>query len=280
MTIVYCIFSLAPPHGMQRALTVKANYLADVAGHSIHVVTRCEHPELPHFALSSKIMVHGTGRAYKEELAALLYTIRPDLTISLYGKESAFLYKIDDGSRKILEFHFTRNYLVHLVRGLPHVRFRRLRLLYVRFLQYRDERYAPHYDRLVLLTEADLVLWGKPSNAVVIPNPLSFTCPEGSGLRVKRVLSVGRLIASKGFDLLIRAYSLVAIEYPDWKLTILGEGQDRKFLQEMIRHYNLEQQVEILPPTHDIMKEMLQSSIYAAASRYEGFGLMITEAME
>lgn len=293
MTIVYCIFSLALPGGMQRALTVKANYLAEVAGYSVHVVTRSVGPEQPHFALSSRIRVHhmgacdgrravgrGDGRTYQKELTNLLYVIRPDITVSLYGEESRFLYKIGDGSKKILEFHFTRNHLVHLVKGLPHVRFRLLRLQYARLLQYLDVRCAAHYDRLVLLTEADRALWGNPANAVVIPNPLSFTCPVKSDLTNKRILSAGRLIATKGFDLLVEAYRLVAARHPDWKLTIFGEGQDKQFLLDKIYRYGLEDQVEILPPTPDIAGEMLQSAIYAAPSRYEGFGLVITEAME
>lgn len=280
MTIVYCIFSLVPPGGMQRTLTVKANYLADVAGHQVHIITRAENKGTPHFELSPTVKVHQTGGAYKSDLAALLHKIKPDITISLYGEEAKFLYKIKDGSKKILEFHFTRNHLVHLVKGLPNVKFRKLRLSYARWLQYQDVKCARHYDRLVLLTEADKELWGKPANAVVIPNPLSFSTPVKSDLNSQKVLSVGRLIATKGFDLLIDAYRLVAIKHPYWKLMILGEGQDQYMLEKRIRHYGLDGQVEIFPPRPDMMKELLQTAIYASASRYEGFGLAITEAME
>lgn len=278
MTIVYCIPSLVPPGGMQRTLTVKANYLADVAGHSVHIVTRAHGPS--HFSLSPHIQVHHIDKNYKTSLTRLLVDIRPHITVSLYGEESRFLYKIDDGSKKVLEFHFTRNHLTHLVRGLPNVRFRHLRLQYARLLQYIDERCAHYYHRLVLLTEADHALWGYPSNAVVIPNPLSFTSPSISDLSAKRILSTGRLIATKGFDLLIEAFRLVAMRHPDWRLTIFGEGQDKQFLLNKIHRYELEDRVELLPPTTDITAELLNCSIYAAASRYEGFGLVITEAME
>ena len=278
MTIVYCIFSLAKPHGMQRVLTVKANYLAEKAGHFVHIVTRGEGQ--PHFPLSPAIQVHSTGLDYKKALTELLHAIRPDITISMYGEEAKFLYKINDGSKKILEFHFTRNHLVHLVKGLPHVSFRMLRLQYVRLLQYMDEQCAHHYDCLVLLTEADRALWKYPANAVVIPNPLSFSCPATSDQQSKRILSVGRLIAAKGFDLLIEAFKPIAERYPEWKLTIIGDGQDKEFLQQKIIDLDLDAQAEILPPTPYIACEMLESAIYASASRYEGFGLVITEAME
>jgi glycosyltransferase involved in cell wall biosynthesis len=115
---------------------------------------------------------------------------------------------------------------------------------------------------------------------MVIPNPLSFTSPVTAGLSAKRILSTGRLIATKGFDLLIESFRLVAMRHPDWKLTILGEGQDKQYLLNKIRLYKLEDRINILPPTSDILSELLNTSIYAAASRYEGFGLAITEAME
>lgn len=278
MTIVYCIDSLIPSGGMQRVLTVKANYLAEAAGYTIHIVTRTEGPS--HFTLSPSVHVHAITDNYKTELILLLYAVRPDVTVSLYGEESRFLHKLRDGSKKVLEFHFTRNHLVHLVRGLPNVRLRRLRVQYARFLQYMDERYARHYHRLVLLTEADRLLWGCPRNAVVIPNPLSFTSTASADPGAKRILSTGRLIATKGFDLLIDAFREIAHQYPDWRLSILGEGQDKQYLLDRISRYGLGSQIEICPPTSDIAAELLQSSIYAVASRYEGFGLVITEAME
>ncbi len=263
---------------MQRTLTVKANYLAEAAGYTIHIVTRAEGPS--HFTLSPSVHVHVITDNYKTELIVLLYAVRPDVTISLYGDESRFLYKLQDGSKKVLEFHFTRNHLVHLVRGLPHIRLRKLRLQYARYLQYLDARCAHRYHRLVLLTEADRHLWGCPKNAVVIPNPLSFTSTASADPAAKRILSTGRLIATKGFDLLIDAFSEIARQYPDWRLSILGEGQDKPYLMDKISRYGLGSQIEICPPTSDIAAELLRSSIYAAASRYEGFGLVITEAME
>lgn len=280
MTILYCIFSLTPPGGMQRVLTVKANYFSEQAGHAVHIVTRSAPGEQPHFALSPLVRVHHTGSDYKKELSQLIFAIRPDIVISLYGDESRFLYKIGDGSKKILEFHFTKDHLVHLVKGLPHIRLRWLRLLYVKWLQWKDRRQARHYDSLVLLTERDRDLWGQPANAITIPNPLSFSSTEPADLQQKRIISAGRLIATKGFDLLIDAFKEIAGQYPDWKLTIFGEGQDRQFLLDRISHYGLQSRVEILPPVKDLSQEMRHSSIYAAASRYEGFGLVITEAME
>jgi glycosyltransferase involved in cell wall biosynthesis len=263
---------------MERVLTVKANWLAEVGGHTVYIIVRGGGE--PYFPLSPLVRVHRIERGYKSGLGQLLGRIRPAVTVSLYGEEAKWLYSLKDGSRKVLEFHFTRNHLLHLVQGLPEVRFRPLRLQYARLLQYLDERVARHYDRMVLLTEGDRVLWGSPSNAVVIPNPLSFTSATASGLRTQRIVAAGRLIATKGFDLLIEAFRLVAIQYPDWKLVIYGEGQDKIFLLNKIHRHGLDGQVEILRPVPDLAAELVNSSVYACSSRYEGFGLTITEAME
>lgn len=283
MKILYCIFSLTPPGGMQRVLTVKANYFADEKGYAVHIVTRNATDEQPHFPLSPLVKLHAaglTGNSYRKDLRQLLFAIRPDIVVSFYGEEARFLYKIKDGSKKVLEFHFTRDHLVYLVKGLPNVRLRTLRLLYVKWLQWLDYRHARHYDRLVLLTERDRDLWGRPSNALSIPNPLSFSVSSSASLGHKRILSAGRLIATKGFDLLIDAFHVIAAMSPEWTLSIYGEGQDRQFLQEKINGYGLQSRIKILPPVKDLRQEMLHSAIYAASSRYEGFGLVITEAME
>src|ERR1700761_3945325 len=117
MTIVYCIPSLAEPGGMQRVLTVKANYLASVKGYIVYVVVRSSAGGPPYFALSPLVRVHVIDKrwSYRRQLEDLLYSVQPDITVSLYGAESRWLWMMRDGSRKVLEFHFTRNHLVHHV---------------------------------------------------------------------------------------------------------------------------------------------------------------------
>ena len=280
MKILYCIFSLEPPGGMQRVLTTKANYWADQAGYTVHIVTESKSGTVPYFRLSDRVMIHHFDDHYKSRLSKLLYELRPQVAISLFGKEYKFLYKIKDGSKKIVEFHFTKNHLLHLIRGIPDLRFRSLHLFYVWLLQLQEKWYASKYDKLVLLTDADRLLWGKPANAISIPNPLSFQSGRKSALNAKRVIAAGRFIATKGFDILITSFKPIAVKYPDWRLTIFGEGQDRDYLIDLISEYDLINNVELLPPAKDMRQELLESSMYAFSSRYDGFGLVITEAME
>ena len=124
------------------------------------------------------------------------------------------------------------------------------------------------------------MLWGSPSNMVAIPNPLSFTSDKKSNYRNRKIVAMGRYIAQKGFDLLIEAFSKIASAHPEWCLEIYGEGQDKNNLQGMIEDYNLANQVSLLPPVKDVQSVMCSADFFVFPSRYEGFGLVLTEAME
>lgn len=283
MKIVYCIDSLSNSAGMERVLTTKANYLSEHYKYDIYIVTK-KGKHNPFFELYNKIKVlyldAKSNRAYKNKLSELLFNIRPDITISLYGPEASFLYKIKDGSKKIIEFHFSKYYLTHLVKGIKYLKFRRLHLLKAWYIQKKEEYLALKYDKVVLLTKQDLELWGNKDNMTYIHNPLSFRSDKVSILENRRIIAVGRLIAQKGFDLLIESFNFVSQKYPDWTLDIYGEGQDYDLLNGLILKYNLMGKVNIHPPVPNIKDKLLESSIFVFPSRYEGFGLVLTEAME
>ena len=283
MKIVYCIQSLYRSGGMERVLTSKVNYLSEQYGYEIHIAIM-DGDKLPYFPLSTRIICHNLAiknkKDYYQKLSDLLFTLRPDITVSLYGAEFTFLYKIKDGSKNIVEFHFTKYYLTYLINGIEHLRFRILHRLKAWYIRGKESFCVPKYDKVVLLTHQDLQIWGNKSNMCYIYNPISFCSDSVASLQNKRIIAVGRYMAQKGFDLLIEAFSRIAKKYPDWELYIFGEGQDEQFLYEKIRKYELTDQIHLCPPVHDIKKELLNSSIFAFPSRYEGFGLALTEAME
>lgn len=282
MTIAYCISSLNVPAGMERVLVTKANYLAEQSGYIVHIITMYDNGSF--FSLSNKIICHNmdvkNARDHRKKLENILFDIRPDITVSMYGAEHSFLYKIKDGSKKIVEFHFSKNYLIHLVNGIHHLQYRFLHKIKVWLIQKKQSYYASKYDKVVLLTQRDLELWGNKPNMCYIHNPLSFKSNDKSDLKHKRIIAVGRLIAQKGFDLLIEAFSLISPDFPDWEVVIFGDGQDADYLNDKLRKTNLEKQIKIYSSTNNIKEELLNSSLFVFPSRYEGFGLALTEAME
>lgn len=280
MKIVYFMGSLCNPGGMERVITTKANALAEMPGYEVTIAVAGNDIKEPFFALNPKVRIYKVGSYTKNNLSKALAVLRPDVSISVGGNDIRHLPELENSGKTVLELHFTRNFLVYLIRGIKKLRLRPLHLLRARYYQWREKHYGKNFDRVVLLTEQDKRSRGNKHNMASIPNPLSFESKEYSSHENKRVIACGRLIAQKGFDLLIEAYSKIAGRFPEWKLEIYGEGQDEERLVEMVRELNLEGKVSLHRPVKDIKKEMLNADIFAFSSRYEGFGLVLTEAME
>lgn len=145
------------------------------------------------------------------------------------------------------------------------------------------ESYLKNLDKYIVLTDEDKNNIRKYflADCERIYNPLSFTSPLKSECTEKNVISVGRLVKDqKGFDLLINAFSTIAAKCGDWTLTIVGDGEEKNNLNDLINRLKLNSQIRIEPFTNEIQKYYLNSSIFVSSSRWEGFGLVITEAME
>src|SRR5690606_38215023 len=125
--------------------------------------------------------------------------------------------KIKDGSKKILEIHFSR---------YKRIQYGRVGIWKIidKVQSKRDLRTVKKFDKFIVLTKEDQGYWGDLKNIGVIPNANSFSSKVVSDLNQKQVLAVGRLDYQKGFDDLIRIWSKVSIKFPDWKLNIYGNG--------------------------------------------------------
>lgn len=284
MRVVYCIAGLWQSGGTERVVTTKMNWLAGPGGCEVHVVMHDGRRD-EFFPLSAAVKRHyvaegGSRRAYRRELTGLLMRLRADVVICTGGDELSFLWKLHDGSKKILEFHYTRNFLVNFVRGIRHIKFRRLHLLKVWLMQKRIAYYARRYDRIVGLTERDVHLWGDPVNMTYIYNPLSFRSERKSTTANKEIIAVGSFTPAKGMDQLVEAFGRIAHRHADWHLSLYGQGQDYGLLQELIEKYDIRKQVSVNEPYPRIGEKLVEAGIYAFPSRSDGFGLVITEAME
>jgi len=90
---------------------------------------------------------------------------------------------------------------------------------------------------------------------------------------------MGRLVAAKGFDVLLHAWQRVAADASDWKLVIRGEGEERKALTALVRQLGLQDSVSLPGICQDAQQAYEQASVFCLSSRYEGFGLVLIEAM-
>lgn len=293
MKIVYCIPALYNPSGMERVLTVKANYLAEL-GHEIIIVTSDQDGRAIHFPLHPSIRTYDVGAnheqnngkgllskllgypakylRHKRRLTALLQELKADVVVSMFGEEAAFLPSIADGSHKVLEYHFSK------LKRLQYDR-KGLWRMVDEWRTREDERTVARYERFVVLTQEDADLWGTvSSNMQVIPNPLPFESDSPSPLSAKRILAAGRYCHQKDFASLIKIWANVAPKHPDWELAIYGDGPLRGELQALVDQLGIGSQTRLERPNSDMQSVYRNSSIYAMTSLYEGLPMVLIEA--
>jgi glycosyltransferase involved in cell wall biosynthesis len=134
----------------------------------------------------------------------------------------------------------------------------------------------PGLDALTVLSTDDARDYGALLPRVeLIPDPVRELDGGVSSQEAKVVVAAGRLNAQKGFDLLIEAWQPVAREHPDWTLRIYGSGPQRADLER--RAAGLP--VQFAGRTKQLGAAMAEASLFALSSRFEGFGLVLVEAM-
>jgi glycosyltransferase involved in cell wall biosynthesis len=138
-------------------------------------------------------------------------------------------------------------------------------------------RHYGRLDALTVLSSDDLRDYGALLGERVrqIPNPVTELDDGTSDGSAKVVVAAGRLNTQKGFDLLIEAWRPVAERHPDWTLRIYGSGPERELLERAAAGLPVE-----LPGRTDALgAAMAAGSLFALSSRWEGFGLVLVEAM-
>jgi len=139
--------------------------------------------------------------------------------------------------------------------------------------------FYPMLDSFVCLTNSDAKNYSYLKNIRVIPNQLPFVVQKQSELKNKVVLTVGRLVKQKGLDILIDIVSEIRDNCDGWQFRIVGNGEEELNLKEQVKKLKLNDLVKIIPATNEIIEEYLNASIFVMPSRYEGFGLVLVEAM-
>ena len=94
-----------------------------------------------------------------------------------------------------------------------------------------------------------------------------------------RLIAAGRLAPQKGFDLLLEAFVAVADRHPDWTLDIFGKGPLREPLEQQVIDLGLGGRARLNGPTDRLGERMRDASVFVLSSRYEGFPIVLLEAL-
>ena len=295
MKIIYCMASVHSPGGMERVLLNKVRYLWEQGGNELTIVTTDQGGRPPFYTFPSGVKLVDLDinytddlnlpalqripsflkrrRLHRKRLTAFLMAEKADIVVSLYPSESSFIPFIRDGSKKVLELHYNKFFRLQYARS-------GLLGLIDRFRTWEDERIVRRFDRFVVLTQEDAGYWGALPNLQVIPNA-ALPVPETRWSPYsRRVIAVGRLDYQKGFDRLVKAWALLPSDLRDsWHLEIFGQGEWEVRLQELIRKKGVKESARVNPPTKEIFREYAASSFLVMSSHYEGFPMVLLEAM-
>ena len=297
MKIYYIYTALVTKGGADRVIAEKANWLAE-HGHEVGIVTDTQMGREPVFPLSPKVRLidlaidfskeYGHGflmriymyyklmHQYRKKMTEVLMQNHPDIVITTLGRDISFITKIKDGSKKIGEAHTTKNFIrnFHLLEQ-RNVLFKYL----TKYFRWNMDRKVIQLDALVVLTSQDKHDWGNNIPVYVIPNSYPFYPDIPSTCDNKQAIIVGRYNSAKGYNYLVDAWKLVHQKHPDWIINIFGSGEYENDIRHRILDEGLQEVIIMNSPTDHIMEEYLKSSIYVMSSVFEGFAMVLLEAM-
>lgn len=303
MKILYILKSFAAKGGEERVMADKMNYLAE-HGYEITLITSEQgehkfayplHPNIKHFDINTRFFtitnlplikklcsLQIMRSQYVRRLTAIVEDLKPDIMIStvvpLKNIRLTTRVSLSTSVPLILESHLA------FEAAVKQNDFSKYSFKWWIVKLYDSWNLLPlrHCSQLVALTEGDASNWRRYCKVVsVIPNLVTYI-PETINDVEKipnRIIAVGRLHAQKGFDLLVEAFSLIASQIPEWFIDIYGHGIEEQSLKNLIHKKGLDGRINLKGVTDNIYDEYKRSQFFVLSSRYEGFGLVLVEAM-
>lgn len=301
MKIVFIIKSFATKAGVERLMSDKMNYMAE-QGHEITLITYEQgthpisfplHPSISHIDINTRffilkkyalprriIEIIRLQKTFKNKLQRVIDDIQPDIihTTTYSNNLIGVILSLKTSAKKTIESQVSYDSV------LKENDFKGKGILQTLARKYDTNTFKKlnRFDAFYALTKGDAAQWKKyVQNIHIIPNPLT-SYPEtikDHNETYHRIICAGRLSDQKGFDLLINSFSLIADQCPQWHVDIFGNGDEETALRQLLSQKGLEQRIFIHPATDHIFDEFQESDFFVFSSRYEGWGLVLVEAM-
>jgi glycosyltransferase involved in cell wall biosynthesis len=300
MKIIYLYHSLSAYGGIERVLTDKMNYLANIYNIDIYFITCDQKNDKFSYHLSPKIkyidlngmryhdmykykypyrlwFLYKFRKDYKKRLQNKVDLIKPDILITTTTFGATIIPKLKLKCKTIIESHLS--FANILKAGEQHKNLNRFEYFLKSIYDWNLCRIIKKYNSLVVLTERDAKNWAPYKNAICIHNPVTNYPEKVTTCNNHSIICVGRLYSQKGYDLLIKAWSKIANKYPDWKINIYGDGNEKNEYLQLIIHYHLENSIFIHSAVTNIYEKYSDAEFLVLSSRSEGFVLVLVEAM-
>lgn len=278
--LLFITTNLQGSGGVSRVLSVKLNYLIQTFGYNIHVITTNNRFDTFFYEYNKKIVFHKIDIKsfgfcyffkYKRRLQNIVNNVEPDFIINCDNgfKGNLLPYIVKSKALLIYERHCSRKISSSKLKES----------IKNRVANFILDRSFKYYGVFVVLNHEDKNDW-KTNNIKVIPNPLCLKPPlKKLQEKNKIALAVGRQSIEKQYDVLLKIWQKVAVDYPDWTLKIYGESDKDNSLIKFAERLKLEKYVEFYPPTKNISEVYQNASMLLNTSSSEAFGLVIIEAM-
>lgn len=276
--------------GIERVLSVKANYLALNGDNEIYIITTEQKNNPSCYSLHSDIHFQDIAINYDrlksyfhpENLRKIpkhisrikkkLKEIKPTVVVVCsHSTDTYFMPFILKKIPKVKEFHFSK--FIEEVYRKPNSKSKKK--YFLKFTDFVEKK----YDRLVILNK-DEQQYYKSGNTTIIPNPLTFFSDSVSDLESNIFIAAGRIADVKRFDVLIDVWTLVSKMNTLLELHIYGNGDPKylEYLKDKVKQKKLEKIICFKGSTDNIKEKMLEASAYLMTSKNECFPLVLLEA--
>lgn len=268
MKITYVIERLSGFGGMERIMTDKMNYLADHTKHAITLLLLWhDDAELP-YPLSPNIRIVRLNVPYIKggiAIPRLIYRynrmikqLSPDITVLTWVLGAVLGTFANNAGKTIYESHQAKHSMRH---------------------KWIIDRASQRVDAVVALTKEDAAEYDKARQVCVIPNLTHVHATSPTLYSQKHCVWAGRLDQAKNLPRLLLIWQQLSRLHPDWVLDIYGDGIERANIEQLILEYGIASSVVMHGRCDDMMSAYLSGSIFVLTSKYEGFGIVLIEAM-
>jgi glycosyltransferase involved in cell wall biosynthesis len=283
MNILYITNGISGSGGLERVLSLKTDYLISHNAYKISIITLNDSIHERFFKFNQNI--NFIDLEFKNTHFNKFFNYVNGLKNNINRLKPDIIVVCDDGLKGFFIPFFIRNnipiiYERHVSKFIELSNSKSVYRKIRANLKWKImDIMGQYFDKFILLTQGNKKEWAMLNNIEIISNPLPFTCDSNNFLEHKKVIAVGKHCFQKGFDLLIESWAKVNDKHPDWTLEIYGKKDDKLKLLEQINSLNLNSSVKILDPVSNIEEVYKATSIFVLSSRFEGFGMVLIEAM-